>query len=190
MDFEQVNGIQWLVPMPGGLIAGMTGSRAWQIIGEGSYQLNQNPVTPAATQAQPQAFNGCSATILPIVIDYDVLYVEAISDVVRDLSWNFWVNIYTGADLTILSSHLFLYRQILQWTWARNPYKVLWAVCNDGILLAMTYLKEQEVYGWTRHDTQGLFVSIASVTEPPVNRRLYDQRCARPPAGTLPMMGV
>ena len=165
---EQVNGIQWLVPMPGGLIA-MTGSRAWQIIGEGSYQLNQNPVTPAATQAQPQAFNGCSATIPPIVIDYDVLYVEAISDVVRDLSWNFWVNIYTGADLTILSSHLFLYRQILQWTWARNPYKVLWAVCNDGILLAMTYLKEQEVYGWTRHDTQGLFVSIASVTEPPVN---------------------
>lgn len=166
---EQVNGIQWLIPMPGGLIA-MTGNRAWQIIGEGSYQLNQNPVTPAATQAQPQAFNGTSATIPPIVIDFDVLYVEAIGNTtVRDLAWNFWVNIYTGADLTILSSHLFLYRKIVQWTWARTPYKVLWSVCNDGTLLSMTYLKEQEVFGWARHITQGLAVSIASVSEPPVN---------------------
>jgi hypothetical protein len=166
---EQVNGIQWLIPMPGGLIA-MTGLRAWQIIGEGSYQLNVQPITPSTTQAQPQAFNGCSATIPPIVIDYDVLYVEAIGNTtVRDLSWNFWVNIYTGADLTILSSHLFLYRQITQWTWARLPYKVLWATCNDGTMLSMTYLKEQEVYGWGRHDTQGLAVGVASITEPPVN---------------------
>ena len=166
---EQVNGIQWLIPMPGGLIA-MTGSRAWQIIGEGSYQLNVQPITPSTTQAQPQAFNGCSATVQPIVVDYDVLYVEAIGNTtVRDLSWNFWVNIYTGADLTILSSHLFLYRQITQWTWSRLPYKVVWSACNDGTMLSMTYLKEQEVYGWARHDTQGLVVSVASVTEPPVN---------------------
>lgn len=166
---EQVNGIQWLVPMPGGLIA-MTGSRAWQIIGEGSYQLNVQPITPSTTQAQPQAFNGCSATIPPIVIDYDVIYVESIGNTtVRDLSWNFLASIYTGADLTILSSHLFLYREIQQWAWARNPYKVLWASCNDGTMLAITYLKEQEVYGWTRHDTQGLVKGVASVTEPPVN---------------------
>jgi hypothetical protein len=166
---EQVDGIQWLIPMPGGLIA-LTGSRAWQILGEGSYQLNAQSITPSTVQAQPQAFNGCSATVPPIVIDYDVIYVEAIGNsTVRDLSWNFWVNIYTGTDLTILSSHLFLYREIVQWTWARNPYKVLWTCCNDGIMLSMTYLKEQEVYGWARHDTQGLVVSIASVSEPPVN---------------------
>lgn len=166
---EQVNGIQWLIPMPGGLIA-MTGNRAWQIIGEGTYQLNVQPITPSTTQAQPQAFNGCSATVPPIVIDYDVLYVEAIGNAtVRDLSWNFWVNIYTGADLTILSNHLFLNFEITQWTWARNPYKLLWAARDDGTMLSMTYLKEQEVYGWARHDTQGLIQGIASVTEPPVN---------------------
>ena len=166
---EQVNGIQWLVPMPGGLIA-LTGSRAWQIVGEGSYALNSQPITPATTQAQPQAFNGCSATIPPIVIDYDVLYVEAIGNsTVRDLSYNFFTSIYTGNDLTILSSHLFLYRSIVQWAWARTPYKVLWACCDDGTMLSMTYLKEQEVYGWARHDTQGLVVGLASITEPPVD---------------------
>lgn len=166
---EQVNGIQWLIPMPGGLIA-MTGSRAWQLNGEGGSGLNAQPITPSSITAQPQAFNGCSATIPPIVIDYDVIYVEAIGDTtVRDLSWNFWVNIYTGSDLTILSSHLFEFRSITQWTWARTPYKVLWASCDDGTMLSMTYLKEQEVYGWARHDTRGFVVGIASITEPPVN---------------------
>lgn len=166
---EQVNGVQWLIPMPGGLIA-MTGLRAWQINGEGGSGLNPQAITPSGTQAQPQAFNGCSATIPPIVIDYDVLYVQAIGATsVFDLSWNFWVNIYTGNDLTILSSHLFLYRQITQWAWARQPYKVLWACCNDGTMLSLTYLKEQNVYGWARHDTQGLVVSVCAITEPPVN---------------------
>lgn len=166
---EQVNGIQWLIPMPGGLIA-MTGLRAWQVVGEGSYQLNSQPITPSTTQAQPQAFNGCSSTIPPIVIDYDVLYVQAIGDTtVFDLSWNFWVNIYTGNDLTILSSHLFLTRKIIQWAWARQPYKVLWACCDDGTLISLTYLKEQNVYGWMRHDTQGLIVGVCSITEPPIN---------------------
>jgi hypothetical protein len=133
---EEVNGVQWLIPMPGGLIA-MTGRRAWQIIGEGSYQLNVQPITPSSTQAQPQAFNGCSATVPPVVIDYDVIYVEAVADTtVRDLSWNFWVNIYTGADLTILSSHLFLYTKIKQWTWARSPYKVVWSERDDGTMLS------------------------------------------------------
>lgn len=166
---EEVNGIQWLIPMPGGLIA-MTGLRAWQILGEGSYQLNVQPVTPSTTQAQPQAFNGCSATVPPIVIDYDVLYVEAIGNsTVRSLAWSLLANIYTGADLTILTSHLFLYRQITQWAWARNPSKILWACCDDGTMLSLTFLKEQEVYGWARHDTNGYVVGIASVTEPPVN---------------------
>lgn len=166
---EQVNGIQWLIPMPGGLIA-MTGSRAWQIIGEGSYSLNVQPITPSTTQAQPQSFNGCSATVQPIVIDYDVIYVEAVGNTtVRDLSYNFFTSIYTGSDLTLLSSHLFLHQQITYSAWSRKPYKVMWACRDDGTMLSLTYLKEQEVYGWARHDTQGLVVGIASITEPPVN---------------------
>lgn len=166
---EEVNGIQWLIPMPGGLIA-MTGRRAWQILGEGSYILNVQPITPSTVQAQPQAFNGSSPIVPPIVIDYDVLYAEAVGNTtVRDLSWTAYTNIYTGVDLTILSSHLFLYREITQWAWARNPYKVVWSCCTDGTMLSLTYLKEQEVYGWARHDTQGLVVGMTAVTEPPVD---------------------
>jgi hypothetical protein len=166
---EQVNGIQWLVPMPGGLLA-LTGQRAWQIVGEGSYALNVQPITPSTTQAQPQAFNGCSPTIQPIVVDQDVIYVESVGNTtVRDLAYNFFTSIYTGTDLTLLSSHLFLYQDMVYSAWARKPYKVMWACRDDGTMISLTYLKEQEIYGWARHDTQGLVLSVATVTEPPVN---------------------
>ena len=41
----------------------------------------------------------------------------------------------------------------------------MWAVRNDGILVAQTYLREQEIYGWHRHTTRGHFKSTATVRE-------------------------
>lgn len=161
---QQINGIQAMVPMPGGNII-LTGNGAWQLSGGGATQA----VTPSNQVATPQAYNGCNATVAPIPIDYDVLYVQAKGSIVRDLTYNFFVNIYTGNDKTQLSSHLFTGYEIVQWAYSEEPYKIVWAVRNDGVLLSMTYLKAEDVYGWARHDTNGLFVGICSVTEPPVD---------------------
>lgn len=160
---QQVNGIQFLVPMPGGLVV-LTGKGAWQVNGG-----SQAAITPSTETAVPQAYNGCNYIVPPIQNNYDILYVQAKGSIIRDLSYNFFVNIYTGTDLTILSNHLFQDYQIIQWAWAEEPYKLIWVVRNDGILLCLTYLKEQEIYSWSRHDTNGLFVGVCSVTEPPVD---------------------
>lgn len=161
---QQVDGIQALVPMPGGLVI-LTGRGAWQLSGG----VQQSAITPSNQFATPQAYNGCSPLIRPLTINYDVLYVQEKGSVVRDLSYNFFVNIYTGTDMTVLSNHLFNGYLINRWDWAEEPFKIVWAVRNDGVLLALTYLKEQEVYAWSRHDTNGLFQSVACISEPPVN---------------------
>lgn len=157
---QQVNGIQFLVPMPGGLVV-LTGKGAWQVNGG-----SQAAITPSTQTATPQAYNGCSAVVPPIPINYDILYVQSKGSIVRDLSYNFFVNIYTGVDVTILSNHLFTNHQIQQWAWAEEPYKLVWCVRDDGTLLCLTYVKEQEVTSWTRHDTNGLFQGVCSITEP------------------------
>ena len=164
----EVNGIQFMVPMPGGLVV-LTGLQAWQLTGTGGSSLNPQAITPFSQQAQPQAYNGCSPTVPPIRIDYDIVYVQAKGSIVRDLSYQFYVNIYTGVDLTLNSSQLFTGFMIKEWAWAEEPYKIVWAVRDDGILLSLTYLKAQEIAGWARSDTQGLFQSVCSVTEPPVD---------------------
>lgn len=168
---QTVNGIQWMVPMPGGLVV-LTGSGAWQVNGGSSAA-----VTPADQTATPQAYNGCSALVPPLRINYDILYVQAKGNKVRDLSYNWWIQIYTGVDLTVVSNHLFDGHNIVEWAWAEEPYKLIWAVREDGILLCLTFIKESDangapaanVYSWTRHDTLGQFKSVCTVTEPPTD---------------------
>ena len=160
---QQINGIQFLVPMPGGLVV-LTGKGAWQVNGGQS-----SAITPSNQTATAQAYNGCNSIVPPFTINYDILYVQSKGSIWRDLSYNFYTNIYTGTDITVLSSHLFTDFQSVQATWAEEPFKILWVVRNDGKLLALTYLKEQNVNAWTRHDTNGLFVGVCSVTELPVD---------------------
>lgn len=165
---QQVNGIQWMVSMPGGLVI-LTGLGAWQLSGAGSGPSATTAITPSNEVATPQAYNGISPLIRPLTINYDILYVQEKGSTVRDLAYNFFVNVYTGTDLTVLSSHLFDNHTIQRWDWSEEPNKLVWAVRDDGILLCLTYLKEQDVYAWSRHDTNGLFRSVCCVSEPPVN---------------------
>lgn len=164
----QVNGIQHFLSMPGGLLT-FTGNQMWQLTGAGGSGLTPVAITPVDQQAQPQAFNGISATLGPIQVGYDVLFADAVGSYVYDVSYQYWLNIYTGNDITVFSSHLFDGFNLQEWAWARQPYKLVWGVRNDGAMLSLTFDKEQEVIGWTRHDTQGLFRSVCSVIEPPVN---------------------
>jgi hypothetical protein len=164
----QVDGIQWMINMPGGLVV-LTGVDAWQLTGQGGSSLNPQPISPSTQQAQPQAFNGASATVPPIKIDFDIIYLQSKGTKYRDLSYQIFTNIYTGTDITVNSSHLFENFTIKEHAWCLEPAYVLWAVRNDGVLLSLTFVKPEQVQGWARHDTNGLFQSVCSVSEPPVD---------------------
>lgn len=163
---QQVNGIQWMIPMPNGLVV-LTGNGGWLLSG-----INQGALTPSSQYAIQQANVGCSALVPPILINSDILYVQSKNSIVRDLTYNFFTNIYMGEDKSILSNHLFNNHSIVQWAYAEEPYKVIWCVRDDGILLSFTWLKEQNIWGWARHDTKGFVVSVCTVTQ----RHLADIR--------------
>jgi hypothetical protein len=162
---QQVNGIQWAINMPGGLVVA-TGEDCWLLSGTGGAG---SAITPSQQSAQQQESNGFSPTLPPIKINYQLLFGQSLGSIICSLNYNFYANIYTGEDITVLSSHLFANYQVVQWAWAREPYKVVWCVRDDGRMLALTYVKSEEVQGWTRHDTNGLAVSVAVASEPPVN---------------------
>ena len=165
----EVNGIQAMVPVPGALIV-FTGLAAYAVGGVGSSAINPQPITPSSQQALPQAYEGCSATVPPIKVNLDILYVQSKNSVIRDLlyNYNYFVN-PVGTDITQWSSQLFIGHTIREWAWCEEPYKLVWAVRDDGVMLSLTFLREQEVIGWARSDTQGLAQSVCSVTEPPVD---------------------
>jgi hypothetical protein len=166
---NQVNAIKWLVPMNNLLV--MTSGGAWALMG--GYITNPVAVTPSNIVVVPQSYNGC-ADLPPIVVNYDVLYVQAQGSIVRDLAYNFYAQVYTGTDMSILSNHLFYGHNLERWCYAEQPFYQIWAVRDDGILLSFTYLKEQDVYAWAHSDSPGnsgtdQFLSCASIVEQQVS---------------------
>jgi hypothetical protein len=166
---EQVNGIQWMIPMPLGLVT-FTGAGIWQISAQASSLAGGvTSLTPTSEVAIPQSSIGSSATVPPVRINWDILYLQAHGFTVRDLSYQLFFNIYTGIDISWQSSHLLIGHKIVYWAWSEEPYRILWCVRDDGILLSLTYLKEQEVMGWARHDTYGQVKTVCTVSEPPID---------------------
>ncbi len=163
---NQVNAIKWLVPMNNLVILSSGG--AWLLLG-GPTITNPVAVSPTNTIVIPQNYVG-SADLPPIVINYDILYVQVKGSIVRDLAYNFWVNVYTGTDMSVLAQHLFFGHNMERWAYAEQPFYQVWIVRDDGILLSFTYLKEQDVYAWAHHDSFGnsgtdQFLSVASIPE-------------------------
>lgn len=156
---QEVNIIQSMAQVPSGLIA-FTAGGCFLISGGSS----GGAVTPSTVSARQQAFGGASA-LAPLQVGDHLLYCQSRGSSVRDLAYNFYTNNFTGDDVSYLASHLLEGRTITQWAWAEEPLKMIWAVRDDGVLLSLTYMKSQEVYGWARHDTAGPVVSVCSIPE-------------------------
>jgi hypothetical protein len=155
----EVDFIQSMTPMSTGLVV-LTSGGAWLLSGG----TPGAPLTPSATTATRQASHGANS-FPAIVWNYDVLYMQQKGNTVRDLAFNFYLQSYVGDDRSYLSQHLFTNFNFVQWCAAEEPLKLIWIVRDDGVMLSMTYLPEQQVYGWAHHDTQGLFRSVATVSE-------------------------
>jgi Ubiquitin-activating enzyme E1 FCCH domain len=121
-------------------------------------------ITPSNIVGNRQASHG-SNTLPALVINYDVLYQQYKGNTVRDLSFSFYLQSYVGQDRSAYATHLFVNFSFIQWCWAQEPLKIVWMVRSDGTLLSLTYVPEQEVYGWAHHDTQGFFKSVATISE-------------------------
>lgn len=156
INSQKMNEIRWMVPLDVAIIG--TSGGEWRMKGG----ANSNGVTPTSVDLKPQSQWGCSH-IQPIIAGSTILFVDASRRAVRDLMYSLEVDRYTGNNLALLAPHLFESAQIVAWCYQQYPDSIVWCVRDDGVLVGLTYYREQEVWGWHRHETQGLFKDIASV---------------------------
>jgi len=121
-------------------------------------------MTPANCAVKPQSYEGI-AEIPPIATESAALYVTASAKKVRDVAYDFGSDSWAGRNVSILAGHLFETYGLEEWAYARDPHGIVWCVRSDGVLLAFTYLKEHDVYAWSRHVTDGQVESVAAVQE-------------------------
>ncbi len=105
-----------------------------------------------------------STTVQPLLINEVATYIQARGAQVRDLGFNFENNNYKGDERSIRSSHLLKGHRIIDWCYQQIPESIIWAVRDDGMLLGCTYVREEQMAAWHRHDLQGAVVeSVCSI---------------------------
>jgi hypothetical protein len=163
---SQINPIKHILDLGGMII--LTEKGEWAVNSQ-----SQGAITPSNIYLQQQTAYGCT-DLKPIVIGQTALYVQARGNIVRDLAFMWQTQGYIGNDLTIFSSHLFENHTIVDWCYQQIPNSIVWAVREDGILLGLTYVKEQQIWGWHRHDFQntyqaGFVENVVSIPDPFIN---------------------
>lgn len=125
-------------------------------------------IRPDAINPSSVSDNGSKASLRPLKVADSMIYVQARGTSVRGLrpvEAGGQLSGYNGTDLTVFASHLFKGKTLVDWDYAKNPDSVVWAVRSDGILLGMTYLPEFGLWGWHRHDTDGVVESVVCLPE-------------------------
>ncbi|MEL5392874.1 hypothetical protein [Serratia nevei] len=154
---RQLNQIRHLIDV-GSLVALTSG---------GEYRVNgdqQGTLTPSAFQFSSQGQNGASH-VQPIAISNVALFIQQKGGAVRDLAYSFDVDGFQGSDLTILANHMFNSHQIVDWAFSITPLSIVWCVRDDGALLGLTYMRDQQVIAWHPHPSTGLYESVCSIGE-------------------------
>jgi hypothetical protein len=153
---QGVNSIRSMVSVDNMLA--FTAGGEWKI-GTGSESSGLTSNTIRATQ---QGYIG-SSTLEPLIIGNRVLYCQEIGSTIRDIGYSLTDDVYKGDDMTLLARHMFRNHSIVDWAFQQEPDGIIWAVREDGVLLSFTYNKEQDIWAWARHTTDGEFESVAAI---------------------------
>ena len=141
LERNEINGLVSLL----GLVPLTTG-------GEWTIAPVDGALTPTTVNPKINSYYGSSG-VRPVIVGNRAVYVRASGDVIQDLGYDLYSNGFSGAAISVISRHLFERKTIVQLAYQQDPNSVVWGVRDDGRLVMMTYLREQEMLAWTWGET-------------------------------------
>jgi len=156
---SEVNAIRWM--LSGKVLALGTTGGEWSI---GPLD-STTPLTPSNIQAKRQTNFG-SANIQAIAAGKQILHAQYGGKKLREYAYSWEADSYQSADLLLLAEHLTENTTIKEIAFQKTPNNILWCVLNSGDMLALTYLRDQNVIAWSKVTTEGNFENVAVIPGP------------------------
>lgn len=154
---REANTIRHIVPLT--QLLALTSAAEWRIS-----PVNSDVITPTTISVRPQSYIGAS-NVQPSIVNNTVIYCAARGGHVRELGYSWQASGFVTGDLSLRAPHLFDTYNIVDMCYSKSPHPLLWFVSDNGRLLGMTYVPEQQVNAWHWHDTDGTFESCTAVAE-------------------------
>lgn len=131
-------------------------------------------LTYETIQAYPQSYSGSSERLKPIICNNSLIFCERTGQTVRRFAYDISNDGFAGRDVSILSSSIFEFNSIVDWTYQQFPYSTLWCVMKDGTLASFEYMEEQDIMAWMTHELGGGGKTICVATSYAVSPALDD----------------
>ena len=110
-------------------------------------------ITPTTINLVQQGYVGAKLLGSTPIGNTD-LFAQARGNIIRDFRFEIQSYQYAGKDLTKFAPDLFKGKQIVCMCFQQVPQSILWVVLDDGTLLGLTYVREDELWAWHGpHDT-------------------------------------
>ena len=152
---DRVNAIRWLssgTELAVGTVGGEFTAAA--------STLNE-AITPSNITVRRESTIG-SADAMPARIGQSVLYIQRARRRLMEFSYSIQSDGHISSELSILARHL-VRAGMKEIAWQQEPWSVVWVCRDDGALVGLTYLPEQQVTGWHRHPLGGADVRVLSL---------------------------
>jgi hypothetical protein len=140
-------GDEWLIDATGGSTSSGSGGTI---------------ITSGNVNVQLQTSFG-SAYIQPVQANDTMMFVQRGRKRLREFVFQYERQAFGAPDLNLLAAHMLDNTGVKQIAFASNPDPVVWIVTEDGRLLSMTFERDQNVVGWSRHTTDGTVESVAVI---------------------------
>lgn len=161
VEFEvaarELNTIRHIVPMQNLVL--LTGTAEWRVT-----SVNSDAITPNSVSVRPQSYIGANE-VQPEIVNNSLVFCAARGGHVRELGYNWQAQSFVTGDLSLRAAHLFDNYELTDMTYGKSPIPCLWFVSTSGKLLGLTYVPEEQVAAWHQHETDGEFVSCATIPE-------------------------
>lgn len=165
LNSEDVQTIRWMSGTGNGLAVG-TFDGEWLV----TPSTNQEAITPTNISARQSTPYG-SADLQPARVGTALIFVEAGGRRVREMNYLYYENVLQSPDMTVLAEHItkgdydpanphaglstVARSGIVELAFQKKTVPLVWAVRKDGVLLGLTYSKDEKVMGWHRHSLGG-----------------------------------
>lgn len=149
--------IAHIVPVQSVLL--MTGSNEFRVTSTDGSAIQATTLT-----IKPQAYVGANH-VTPVVHNAGIVYAAARGGRLRSMSFSWQTQSYASEEVAPVAPHLFNGKQLVDMTYQKAPYPVIWAVSNAGTLVALAYTPEQQIQAWHTHSTLGTIESVCAIPE-------------------------
>lgn len=130
--------------------------------GEWKFFSSEGPLTPKTATSKVQSYNG-SSYVDPITVNNRIMMLSQNSTRVQEYAYNNNSESFLATDISLYSEHMFRKTKIESWAFQKDPESIIWMVKEDGTLVGLTYLKEEEIFGYHRHITKGKIIDVESL---------------------------